>query len=399
MKFAVILFAPLIAMMLPWNCVAEETMPASSEFAVGLYHQLDKGAGNIFFSPLSVRAALAMTAAGAKGKTLEEMLAVLNLKGNDPHGEMGDLIRELSAEPKSEEDRPKLVLRIANAVWGQTRYPFNPAFMDLVRTQYEAEAKSVDFANEPAARKKINDWVAEKTNQKILDLIPAGVIQRDTPLVLTNAVYFNAPWADPFKKGATTDQMFQVTPDKTTTVPTMRRMGRYGYADNSDFQTIELPYAGHETSMVIILPKAVDGMSAVESKMDAKMLSETLGSLKLRELDLSMPRFKIEQAAMMGQILKAMGMKLAFDRDHADFSGICSVEPLYIGEVLHKAFVKVDEEGTEAAAATAVVMRAGAAMRQEPPLRVQVDHPFLMVIRHHKSGEILFMGRVMNPNG
>jgi serpin B len=124
-----------------------------------------------------------------------------------------------------------------------------------------------------------------------------------------------------------------------------------------------------------------------------------LGSLKLRELDLSMPRFKIEQAAMMGQILKAMGMKLAFDRDHADFSGICSVEPLYIGEVLHKAFVKVDEEGTEAAAATAVVMRAGAAMRQEPPLRVQVDHPFLMVIRHHKSGEILFMGRVMNPNG
>jgi serpin B len=376
---------------------AEETMPASSEFAIDLYHQLDTQPGNVFFSPLSIRSALAMTSAGAKGKTLEEMNQVLRLSGPNPHEAMGEMLRELAKEPKERD--AKLVLRIANAIWGQERYPFDPAYVKLVREQYQAEARSVDFGNEPAARKAINDWVEEKTNKKIVDLIPAGILNHETRLVLTNAVYFNARWEHEFSKESTSDQPFHVSMDKTTSVPTMRQTAHFGYAETDDLQAIDMPYAGHDTSMLILLPKAGDGLGAMEKNLSAKQLAQVLQSIQYRRIDLSLPRFKIEQSAALSQVLQALGMKLAFDADKADFSGMCTAEPLYIGEVLHKAFVRVDEEGTEAAAATAVMMGAGAAMIREEPLRVQVDRPFVFVIRDQKTGEILFMGRVMNPAG
>lgn len=372
-------------------------MPASSEFAIDLYHQLDTQPGNVFFSPLSIRSALAMTSAGAKGKTLEEMNQVLRLSGPNPHEAMGEMLRELAKEPKERD--AKLVLRIANAIWGQERYPFDPAYVKLVREQYQAEARSVDFGNEPAARKAINDWVEEKTNKKIVDLIPAGILNHETRLVLTNAVYFNARWEHEFSKESTSDQPFHVSMDKTTSVPTMRQTAHFGYAETDDLQAIDMPYAGHDTSMLILLPKAGDGLGAMEKNLSAKQLAQVLQSIQYRRIDLSLPRFKIEQSAALSQVLQALGMKLAFDADKADFSGMCTAEPLYIGEVLHKAFVRVDEEGTEAAAATAVMMGAGAAMIREEPLRVQVDRPFVFVIRDQKTGEILFMGRVMNPAG
>jgi serpin B len=187
--------------------------------------------------------------------------------------------------------------------------------------------------------------------------------------------------------------------DKTTSVPTMRQTAHFGYAETDDLQAIDMPYAGHDTSMLILLPKAGDGLGAMEKNLSAKQLAQVLQSIQYRRIDLSLPRFKIEQSAALSQVLQALGMKLAFDADKADFSGMCTAEPLYIGEVLHKAFVRVDEEGTEAAAATAVMMGAGAAMIREEPLRVQVDRPFVFVIRDQKTGEILFMGRVMNPAG
>lgn len=392
MRRLLMLFVLSAATMIARFSYAEEPMPQSSEFAIDLYRQLDTQTGNLFFSPLSVRAALAMTAAGAKGKTLEEMNNVLCLKD---HQAIGQMLRDLAREPKERDG--KLVLRIANALWGQDRYPFDPAYVKLVREQYQADARNVDFGNEPAARKAINDWVEEKTNKKIVDLIPAGILKRDTRLVLTNAVYFNARWEYEFSKESTTDQPFHVTMDKTTSVPTMRETAHFGYAETNDLQAIDLPYAGHDTSMLILLPKTGEELSAMEKNLSAKQLADTLRSLQSRRIDLSLPRFKIEQSAALSQVLQALGMKLAFDADKADFSGMCTAEPLYIDQVLHKAFVRVDEEGTEAAAATAVLMGAGAAMIREEPFRVQVDRPFVFVIRDQKTGEILFMGRVMNP--
>jgi serpin B len=379
------------------NLIAEEAMPASSDFALDLYQQLDQSSGNIFFSPLSVRVALAMTSAGAKGKTLEEMQLVLRMSGEDANQTMGEMLRELEAEPKGKDEPSKLVLRVADALWGQNQYPFDPAFVKRAREDYDAEVKSVDFGNPAAARKQINDWVEEKTNKKIVDLIPDGMPTPDTRLILTNAVYFKANWEDEFSKSATNQQPFHVTADKTIDVQMMRRTGHYGYAETDDLQAIQLDYAGGETSMLILLPKAIDGLGKVEADLSSKKLGETINNLKYSDVDLSLPRFKVEQSITMGQILKAMGMKLAFNAQQADFSGMTTAQRLYIGEVLHKAFVKVDEEGTEAAAATAVAMRALAARLPEKPIEVRVDHPFLMMIRHRKTGEILFMGRVERP--
>jgi serpin B len=373
---------------------AEKPMPASSQFAVDLYHQLDNRLGNVFFSPLSIRAALAMTAAGAKGKTLEEMNAVLHLGGDNAHAAMSELLRDLEQEPKLNE-RPKLTLRIANALWGQQRYPFNPAYVKLVRQQYQAEAKSLDFGDEPAARKQINDWVEQKTNKKITNLIPSGILNNETRLVLTNAVYFNARWAHEFGKEDTSAQPFHVSKDNDVTVPTMRQTTHFNYAETPEFQAIGMRYEGYETSMVILLPRQL--FNSIESNLTAKQLDDTIGALKSRKLDLSLPRFEIEQSASLADKLQALGIKLAFDAILSDFSGMTSAQPLFISDVLHKAFVRVDEEGTEAAAATAVMMGAGAAPMMDEPLRVQVDRPFLFVIRHEKTGEILFMGRVVNP--
>jgi serpin B len=377
--------------------LAEEKMPESTSFSIDLYHQLDSQVGNLFFSPLSIRTALAMTSSGAKGKTLEEMQTVLRTTGAGSQPTPGALMRELQSEPKDQNGR--LLLRVANAIWVQKRYPLDPAFVKTVREQYDAQAQPVDFANEPAVLKEINGWVEEKTNKKIVDLIPSGLLQPDTRLVLTNAVYFLARWLNEFNPKQTTDQPFHVTSDKTTTVPMMRQTSHFDYAQTPDFEAIRLMYEGFDASMLILLPKSADGIAALEKSLSADGLKETLDGLENKRVDLSLPKFRIEQASSLAPKLQAMGMKLAFDPDHADFGGICSVEPLFISDVLHKAFVKVDEEGTEAAAATAVVMRAGSAMREEQPIRVVVDHPFHFIIRHEKTGEILFMGRVMNPAG
>ncbi len=398
MKLIDVLCVAICVLVMPAMTLAEEPMTNSSEFAINLYRQLDAGDGNVFFSPLSIRAALAMTSAGAKGKTAEEMQNVLRLSGRDPHAGMSALLDSLSSEPKKDEDS-KLVLRIANAVWGQKGYPFNPEFVAMAQKSYHADAKSVDFADASNARKQINDWVEEKTNKKIVDLIPDGALKPDTKLVLTNAVYFNARWAEEFSKSSTSDQPFHVSSGKTATLPTMRHTARYEYAETDQTQAIQLAYAGHETSMLILVPKSIDGLGKLQADLSAKQLADTIKSLQYRQIDLSLPRFKIEQSASLAQPLKAIGMKLAFDAEQADFSGMCTAERLYIGDVLHKASVKVDEEGTEAAAATAVMMRTLAAPMPEEPLRVQIDRPFVFMIRHEKTGEILFMGRVMNPAG
>jgi serpin B len=314
---------------------------------------------------------------------------------------MSALLHDLTSDTGkgAAEDDPKLILRIANALWLKKQYPFDPAFVNLVRDQYQAEANAVDFSDAATARKLINDWVAKKTSGKIVDLIPEGVPDPITRLIVTNAVYFNGQWSDQFNKSATADSPFHVSMDKTTTVPMMRQTAHFGYAETPQLQAIALPYARHDASMLILLPKSGDGLSALESDLSARSLDDLTRSLKYPRIDLSLPRFKIEQSMRLPEALRALGMKLAFDPDHADFSGMCSVEPLFVGDVLHKAFVRVDEEGTEAAAATAVVMRAGSVMREDQPLRIVVDHPFLLMIRHEKTGEILFMGRVRNPVG
>ncbi len=371
-------------------------MTGSSDFAIGLYHQLSTTPGNLFFSPLSIRAALAMTSAGSKGATLDEMNTVLHLDARAPHDEFATLLHDLTAEPKNNE-APQFQFHLANAIWKQEGYPFQPAFLKLVQDKYRAEAQSLNFQNESAARKTINDWVDGKTQGKIKDLVPEGAIKPLTRLVLTNAVYFNARWENEFSKSATQAAPFHVSATESVDVPTMRRTARFSYVDDKQMLAIELPYAGHNASVIIMMPKSPDGIRKLESDLSATTLAETAGKMQPQLIDLSLPRFKVEQSIAMGSILQSLGMKLAFDADHADFSGMGSAEPFYISEVLHKAFVKTDEEGTEAAAATAVIMRAGSAMRRDEPLRVQIDKPFVTIIRHRPTGEILFMGRVIKP--
>jgi serpin B len=372
--------------------------PQDPAFAIDLYKQLAATEGNVFFSPFSIDTALAMTSAGARGDTLAEMNKVLGLPDKGAHESRAALIRAIMTPPQDGELRDRFQLEVASALWGQNQFAFDDSFLKTARTSYQAEAQSLDFGDSESARKTINDWVAKKTNDRIKDLIGPGAITTDTRLVLTNAVYFKGAWASQFSKDATSDQPFNVSADKTEKVPTMRQTERFSYAEDGTWQAVAMSYTGGPAQMIVLLPKTKDGLAKAEAALDAKSLTKLLGEMKGRKVDLWLPKFSFEFAATLRKPLEALGMKLAFDGDKADFSGMSTAQKLAITDVLHKAFVKVDEEGTEAAAATAVVMGVmSAAPQPEEVLELKVDHPFLVLIRHNQTGAILFMGRVANP--
>ena len=367
-----------------------------NQFAVDLYAQLDReqSGKDLFFSPTSISVALAMTAAGARGPTQVEMADVLHL-GADlarAHAHYHQLLEQWNAVG----EKRAYQLRVANRLWGQKGYPVLPEFLTLTRQQYGAEMLLVDFAQAEAARGEINRWVEQQTNDKIKDLIPPGSLNAMTRLVLTNAVYFKGDWVQPFNKQTTRDEDFAVSAQVKVKVPLMHQKAKVGYAEEETFQALELPYAGRELSMVVLLPKKVDGLPELEKALTVDKLAALMSKLHVREVNAYLPKFKLETAYELNPTLEAMGMKRAFTRA-ADFSGISSAEALYISAVVHKAYVDVNEEGTEAAAATGVVMKAGA-MRLPQPIPVfRADHPFLFVIRDTKAGSILFMGRLTNP--
>jgi len=371
----------------------------NSAFAFGLYHLLrEEKDGNLFYSPYSISLALAMTYGGARGETEQQMADTLHftLPQDRLHPAFNDLDLELAkrGEGAQGKDGQGFRLNIVNAIWGQQGYKFLPEFLDTLAENYGAGLRLLDFAGNPeASRVTINDWVSDQTENRIKDLIPQGVIDKLTRLVLTNAIYFNAAWAEPFKKDLTTDGPFHLLDGSQVTVPMMRQTTSFGYAEGEGYQAVELPYDGRELAMVIFLPEA-GKVETFENSLDARQVEAIIESLQYREVALTMPKFEIESDFSLVEALSAMGMPVAFSAS-ADFSGMDGTRNLCIGDVIHKAFVSVDEAGTEAAAATAVVMKLTA--MPEPAVGVTVDRPFIFLIRDIETGTILFVGRVVNP--
>jgi serpin B len=370
-----------------------------NQFATDLYGRLkDKTLGNLFFSPYSVSTALAMTYAGATGETQKQMAEVLHftVPEQELHQAMARLRENLLAGMEK-----GYQLRVANRLWGQQGYGFLPEFLQTTRKFYGAELGVVDFAQKTeATRQEINQWVEKQTEEKIKDLLAPGVLDPQTRLVLTNAIYFKGNWQEKFEKEATRDAPFHLSADNEITVPMMHQTDRFGYKAIEGLQVLEMPYAKGELSMVVLLPKEIEGLSELEKKLTPGNLQAWTEGFRRQKVIVYVPRFKMTSQFGLKDTLQALGMTVAFDAGKADFSRISRGEGLCISAVVHKAFVDVNEEGTEAAAATGVVMRATAARFQpEEPPTFRADHPFLFLIRDNQTGAILFMGRVANPKG
>jgi len=374
-----------------------EAVKGSNAFAVDLYHQLGAKPGNLFFSPESISTAFAMTYAGARGQTAAEMQKVFHftLPPDRLHPAMGALLAGMNAPHQG------YALSVADALWAEQDEHFFPAYLKLVETNYRAGFHAVDFKSAPeSVRATINQWVEKQTNDKIQNLLGPGTVTPLTRLILTNAIYFKGNWAAGFDKDQTKDEEFHLSAAQTVKTPLMHRTDGYRYYDGGTFQALELPYAGNELSMVVLLPKEIGGLPAIEKSLTSTAANAWLEKLKFEDkVILTLPRFKTPQQFELKDTLGKMGMAQAFSNT-ADFSGMDGKPDLFISAAIHKAYIDVNEEGTEAAAATGVVMRqalARAPMPESPPIVFTADHPFLFLIRENASGAILFMGRVTDP--
>ena len=369
----------------------------NSAFAFTLYQQLKKdNTGNLFYSPYSISTALGMTYAGAVGDTEKQMGSALHF--TLPQGQLHPAFNQLALDLASRGQNAQgtngksFALNIANALWGQQDFTIQPAFLKILAQNYGTGMNLLDFKNSPEpSRVTINNWVSDQTNNRIKDLLPQGSITPATRFVLTNAIYFDAAWQNPFAKESTSNGNFNLLNSSTVSVPMMNHEGSYSYVKGSGYQAVELPYSGNEVAMDIIVPDAGQ-FNTFESGMTADSISGIIGSLKSSFMVLALPKFQFDSSFSLKQALSALGMPVAFT-DKADFSGITGQPNLIISDVVHKAFVAVDEEGTEAAAATGVIM-VGAAM---PANSLTVDRPFVFLIRDIQTGAIIFIGRVLNP--
>lgn len=371
---------------------AAEAAVDNNALGIDLYKRVAQSGDNVFLSPHSISVALAMTYEGARGDTAVQMSEALHF--GVPAARLRPGLQALSQALKPAEDAG-YALHVANALWGMEGHKFQPEFLDVLRTSYEAPLQQVSFAESEAARATINDWVAEATRGKIQELIPPGVLDALTRLVLTNAIYFKGDWASKFKPQATKPLPFKLLQGKPVKTPLMHQVAELGYAENADAQVLSLPYKGEALSMIVVLPRQVDGLPAIEAKLDAAALQEWTRNLDQRKVSVFLPKFKIESMFSLSGELEALGMKDAFEPDRADLSGMDGTRELFIKEVIHKSFVEVNEEGTEAAAATGVVVGVRSVPQQPPEFRA--DHPFLFFIRHDATGSILFIGRLARP--
>ena len=391
---------------------------ATNQLAVDLHRQLATGDHNLCLSPYSIQSALAMTFAGADGETRTEMARVLHFPdaGDAIHGSFASLQRsleEMSKKTATIADESKktggpsepITLAIANRLFAQSGYNFRDSYRAFVKEHYGAPFEPLDFRNDSAsATKHINQWVAGQTRDRIRDLIPAGALNEMTRLVLANAIYLKAPWANEFSGTAMKPQPFHVCGGAPVDVPMMRKQDQnFGYAKRDEFTAVSIPYCGNELQFVVLVPDEVNGLGALESKLSAELLAQ-FAKLEPHDVDLSLPKFKLEPPTIaLGEKLQALGMKSAFDqpRGSANFDKMAPRKPndyLYLSQVFHKTFIAVDEKGTEAAAATAAVMMArSAVVRRSPPIEVKVDRPFVYAIQHVPSGACLFLGRVTDP--
>jgi len=364
----------------------------NTTFAFDLYAKLKTSEGNLFFSPYSISAALGMTYAGAKGDTQVQMSRVLHFIPEQAH-----LHRAFSGL-RQKLSRNGSEISIANALWGQGGYPFRKDFVALLAENYGAGLNEVNFREDrESARQTINSWVEKQTRAKIRNLIRPGIFTPLTRLVLTNAIYFKGVWASPFEKERTKEDSFMLSDGREIRVPMMQQKGVFRYAEKGGIQVLELPYEDSRLSMVILLPRSSGDMTELENSMTPEKLNLWLPE-RQRDIIVFLPKFRLTSEFEMAEVLKSMGMRDAFDQGKADFSGMYdrkNVQPgewLSVSKVIHKAFADVNEEGTEAAAATAAVMRT----RSMPPV-FRADHPFVFFIRDNASESILFFGRVVNP--
>ena len=369
----------------------------NNTFALDIYQSLRSENGNLILSPFSISLALAMTYAGARDETEAQMAQALHfLPQEQLHPAFNQLDLNLESEGINlDEDQEALQLNIANSVWAEQTFSFLPEFLDTIARNYGAGIYLSDFINnaEPT-RQEINNWVSDETEEKIKDLIPDGALTPDTRMVLVNAIYFKADWFDQFDADDTFDVSFNLLDGTQVGVPMMGQEMYIPYTSGDGYQAVELPYAGNTAVMNIIVPD-VGRFEEVESNLSYEMLTEIFGNMNQTSVFLRFPKFEFESSFSLSDALKALGMPNAFDASQADFSGMTGDKDLFIGNVIHKAFVAVDEEGTEAAAATAVIMEITSA--QMTDFIFIIDRPFIFLIRDLESGQILFIGRVLNP--
>lgn len=369
---------------------------ANNTFALDLYKQLSTQSDNIFYSPYSIYMALLMTYAGAAGDTASQMESTMHVPY--PEEQVHEVMNALNQQLKANsliDDKPAFTLNIVNQLWGQQDYPFLAEFLDKLSENYGAGLKTVDFIHQPeAARQLINLWVEAQTNEKIKDLIPQGAIDELTRLVITNAVYFKAAWMTPFDSQKTDTGSFTLLDGSQVDVPMMHSDATLRAYVSEDVQAVELPYQGGTYSMVVLMPTA-GSLETFEQSLTADSLQGILNNLERAMVTLSMPKFKFEAAFGLNDTLKTLGMTDAFDPYRADFSRMDGTTDLYISSVLHKAYVDVNEEGTEAAAATAVIISLESAVTQS--YTITLDHPFLFLIRDNATNTLLFVGRMADP--
>ena len=407
-------------LVVPFVCNAGDfdlAATATNQLAVDLHRQLATGDENLCVSPYSIESALAMTFAGAEGETRTEMARVLHLPNDgavptsfsalqrsleEMSAKTADLVKESKRFGGPSEP---ITLSIANRLFAQKGYNFREAFLSLVKQNYGAAFEPLDFVTDlAAATQHVNKWVADETRDRIRDLIPAGALNNMTRLVLANALYIKAPWADPFSDKTTHPEPFHVHGGAPVDVPMMRKTAEFGYVKRDGFTAVSLPYVGDDLQFLVLLPDDVNGLRALESKLTADALAES-AKLEMHEVDLHLPKFKLEPPTIaLAKRFQTLGMKSAFDqpRGSADFDRMAPRKPndyLYISQIFHKTFIAVDEKGTEAAAATAVVMMKATAIAgpKPQPIEVKVDHPFIYAIQHVPSGVCLFLGRVTDP--
>jgi serpin B len=363
---------------------------SQTAFAIELYRKLSESEGNLFLSPFSIASVMTMTAGGARGETAEQMAAVLHLPrdfagAHEAPGRASDALNRAQG----------IELSTANALWLQKGLNIERGFRSIVEKNYRAGLKDADFRASPeAARNAVNKWVEDETREKIRELIPEGAMDASTRLVLANAIYFKGQWARQFKTRDTRPAAFKLIGGEEVQAPFMFQKQRFPYKAGENYQTLELPYNGNEFSMLIVLPNETNGIQSIEETLSQESARAWSEGMREIEVEVYLPKFTMTSQFSLAATLAAMGMPLAFS-DRADFTGITKEEPLMISGVFHKAFVDVNEEGTEAAAATGAVVSVTSAMPQQPVFRA--DHPFLFFIRERSSGLILFMGRVMDP--
>lgn len=372
----------------------------TNAFALDLYQAFAEEGENVFYSPYSIAVALAMTYAGAEGETETQMADTLHLTLAEPtvHAAFNALDQAIiqRGEEADEASAEGFELNIANAIWGQQGYPFRAEYLDLLARHYGSGLRTSDFRTSPeAARETINEWVSQETEGKIEELISEGGLNELTRLVLTNAIYFKAAWKFQFTEQLTEELPFTTLEGEDVTVPMMKQTMQIRYAEGATYQAVELPYVGNAMSMVVVMPDE-GSFESFEAALDAEGVNDVLDALGDQNVALTMPKFEYDTSYQMAQTLAKMGMPAAFSPEEANFSGIDGSRDLFIQKVIHKAYVSVDEKGTEAAAATGVSV--GVTSAPAEPIQVEIDHPFLFLIRDIESGTLLFVGRVLNPS-